>query len=120
MPATENLSASEAEQRVREIFAPYHGAIARHLDARAKAKRPTTLISLHSFTPVYGGVARPWQIGELYNRHDALADALLALLREQLVPGISPSATTSLTPWTTKPITPSPCMAKRAASACGD
>ena len=80
----ENLSASEAEQRVREIFAPYHGAIARHLDARAKAKRPTTLISLHSFTPVYGGVARPWQIGVLYNRHDALADALLALLRGQL------------------------------------
>ena len=28
-------------------------------------------------------MARPWQIGVLYNRHDALADALLALLRDQ-------------------------------------
>jgi predicted N-formylglutamate amidohydrolase len=79
----ENLTASEAAQREREIFAPYHGAIARHLDERKSASRKTILISLHSFTPVYGGVARPWQIGVLYNRHDALADALLALLREQ-------------------------------------
>ena len=39
------------------------------------------LISLHSFTPVYAGFTRPWQAGVLYNRHDALADALLALLR---------------------------------------
>lgn len=82
--ANENLTASDAVQREREIFAPYHGAIARHLDARAKEQRPTILISLHSFTPVYGGVARPWQIGVLYNRHDALADALFALLRGQL------------------------------------
>ena len=29
----EKVSAREAEQRVREIFKPYHGAIARHLDA---------------------------------------------------------------------------------------
>ena len=81
--ANENLSAAAAAQREREIFAPYHGAIARHLDERKSANRKTILISLHSFTPVYGGVARPWQIGVLYNRHDALADALLALLREQ-------------------------------------
>ena len=69
--------------RAREIFAPYHGAIARQLDERKSADRRTILISLHSFTPVYGGLARPWQVGVLYNRHDTLADALLALLRGQ-------------------------------------
>ena len=81
IPGNANLSAHEAELRAREIFAPYHSAIARHLDERKRAGRATILISLHSFTPVYGGVARPWQIGVLYNRHDALAEALLALLR---------------------------------------
>jgi predicted N-formylglutamate amidohydrolase len=48
---------------------------------RAKSKRPTILISLHSFTPVYRGVARPWHAGVLYNRYDPLAAALLALMR---------------------------------------
>jgi len=80
IPGNLNLSADEAATRVREIFAPYHGAIEKQLDARAKAKRATILISLHSFTPVYGGVGRSWQAGVLYNRYRALADALRAQL----------------------------------------
>ncbi len=76
----ENVSAQEAALRLREIFTPYHSTIARHLDARTNT-RPTILISLHSFTPVYAGVARPWHAGVLYNRYDPLAAALLALLR---------------------------------------
>ncbi len=75
-----NIAAQDAAARVREIFEPYHGAIARHLDARKNSKPPTILVSLHSFTPVYGGVARPWQAGVLYNRYRALADALRAEL----------------------------------------
>lgn len=80
IPGNENLSAADAARRVREIFEPYHGTIVRRLDARKDAGRPAILISLHSFTPVYGGFARPWQAGVLYNRYRTLADAL----REQL------------------------------------
>ena len=69
--------------RQRTIFTPYHRAIAKHLDARANAQRPTILISLHSFTAVYAGIPRPWQAGVLYNRDRALAGALLELLRSQ-------------------------------------
>ena len=72
----ENLPAAEAAARVREIFEPYHDTIAKHLDARRTSHPATILISLHSFTPVYGGFARPWQAGVLYNRYRALADAL--------------------------------------------
>lgn len=78
IPGNENVPLEDAASRVREIFAPYHLAIERHLEARKN--RPTFLISLHSFTPVYGGVKRPWQAGVLYNRYRALADAL----REEL------------------------------------
>jgi predicted N-formylglutamate amidohydrolase len=81
VPGNENVSAHDAALRLREIFTPYHGAIARHLDARKKAQRPTLLISLHSFTPAYAGVARPWHAGVLYHRYRALAAVLLALLR---------------------------------------
>lgn len=77
----ENLSEREAEQRRHEIFAPYHRTIAQHLDARAEARQPTILVSLHSFTAVYHGVARPWHAGVLYNRYSALAHALRDLLR---------------------------------------
>jgi predicted N-formylglutamate amidohydrolase len=76
IPGNENLSADEAAARAGKIFAPYHGAIEKQLDARTKAKRATILISLHSFTPVYGGVARVWQAGVLYNRYRVLADSL--------------------------------------------
>jgi predicted N-formylglutamate amidohydrolase len=76
----ENISTSDATARVREFFAPYHGTIVRHLDARKAAQRPAILISLHSFTPVYDGLVRPWQAGVLYNRYRALADALRAEL----------------------------------------
>jgi predicted N-formylglutamate amidohydrolase len=83
IPGNEKVSAAEAALRVREIFDPYHGSIARHLDARKKAKRLVILISLHSFTPVYGGVARVWQAGVLYNRYNALAVSLRDLLRSE-------------------------------------
>jgi predicted N-formylglutamate amidohydrolase len=36
---------------------------------------------LHSFTPVYAGIARPWHIGSLYHRDTRLPPLLLKLLR---------------------------------------
>jgi predicted N-formylglutamate amidohydrolase len=81
VPGNEAVTADDAAQRAREIFAPYHSMIARHLDARKNARRPTIMISLHSFTPVYVGALRPWHAGVLYNRYDPLAAALLALMR---------------------------------------
>ena len=81
VPGNEKVSAEEAAARRREIFEPYPAAIEKHLKARAVAKRETILISLHSFTPVYKGVARVWHAGVLYNRYNTLAGSLLALLR---------------------------------------
>lgn len=81
IPGNENASAQEVALRGREIFEPYHQAIERVLEARAQALRPTLLISLHSFTPVYAGIPRPWRAGVLYNRSSRLAHALRDLLR---------------------------------------
>ena len=41
------------------------------------------LVSLHSFTPVYAGIARPWHIGTLYNRDTHLPPLLLKRLRAE-------------------------------------
>ena len=39
------------------------------------------LVSLHSFTPVYAGIARPWHVGTLYQRDSRLPPLLLKGLR---------------------------------------
>ncbi len=51
------------------------------LDDRAGLGRPTILIAMHSFTPVFKGVARPMAAGMLYNRDPRLGRALMALLQ---------------------------------------
>ena len=41
------------------------------------------LVSLHSFTPVYAGVARPWHIAALYQRDTILPPLLLQAFRAE-------------------------------------
>jgi predicted N-formylglutamate amidohydrolase len=80
-----NLGLCEADRaaRIEAIFRPYHDAIAAALDHRAAQGRPTVLVALHSFTPVFKGVARPWHVAVLFNRDPRLAHALAELLRTE-------------------------------------
>jgi predicted N-formylglutamate amidohydrolase len=83
VPGNIGLSKPQMEARVREIFQPYHDRIAHELDKRRQAGRATVLIAMHSFTPVYDSVARPWHIGVLYNHDPRLAHKLIDLLRRE-------------------------------------
>jgi predicted N-formylglutamate amidohydrolase len=83
IPGNEGLSREDAEARQREIFDPYHHRIDEAIDARMRATRPTVLVSLHSFTPVYAGVARPWHIAALYQRDTILPPLLLQAFRTE-------------------------------------
>lgn len=70
VPANRDLSPRERADRVNAIHAPYQEAIAAELARRDSREQPTILVSLHSFTPVMDGLARPWQIGVLHSRGD--------------------------------------------------
>lgn len=83
IPRNEAISEAERAARRREIFDPYHHRIDAAIDRRLHDKQPTVLVSLHSFTPVYAGVARPWHIGALYNRDTVLPQLLLKHLRAE-------------------------------------
>ncbi len=83
IPGNEGLARDAAEARRRAIFEPYHRRIREVIDRRLRENVPTVLVSLHSFTPVYTGVARPWHIGTLYNRDTKLPPLLLKLLRAE-------------------------------------
>ena len=83
VPGNEGISREAAETRRAEIFDPYHRRIDEIIDQRRSTSMPTMLVSLHSFTPVYAGIARPWHIGTLYHRDTHLPPLLLKLLRAE-------------------------------------
>jgi len=83
IPGNRGLSEAGRTARVDGIFRPYHDRIAAALDRRQSEGRASALVALHSFTPVFKGVSRPWHVGVLYNRDARLAHPLLDLLRAE-------------------------------------
>jgi predicted N-formylglutamate amidohydrolase len=81
IPGNEALTREAAEARRREVFEPYHRRIEEAIDHRSRQGIPTVLVALHSFTPVYAGIARPWHVGTLYRRDTRLPSLLLKGLR---------------------------------------
>ena len=79
-----NRGVDEAErQRRRARYSdPYHAAIDRALAART-AGPEVRLCSIHSFTPVYDGCARPMEVGVLFDDHEAHAERLVASLARE-------------------------------------
>jgi predicted N-formylglutamate amidohydrolase len=71
-----NRHADDAEvaKRLQRFHAPYHAAIREEM---ARIGEKAILISIHSFTPSWKGVARPWDVGVLYGRDQRLAVPLM-------------------------------------------
>src|SRR6188768_2359877 len=80
IPGNKELSPALSAERARAIFHPYHARILSEFARRAHAAQPSVLIAMHSFTPTFMGVSRPWHAGMLYNRDPRLARALIELL----------------------------------------
>ena len=86
IPGNEALSEADRARRREAIFDPYHHEIARRLDARQAAGRRSILVAMHSFTPVFKGVARTVEVGVLYyvrTRLPELPRIMLDLLRAE-------------------------------------
>ncbi|WP_244488335.1 N-formylglutamate amidohydrolase [Devosia sp. Root436] len=78
--ANENLDAAERQYRIDHFHRPYHAAIETLLEARRHAGQDTVLVCLHSFTPVYHNIARPWPIGLIHGIDTRYTQALLDAL----------------------------------------
>ncbi len=81
IPGNQGLAHAAMTTRRRAIFDPYHRRIAEIIDRRLRDGVATVLVALHSFTPVYAGIARPWHVGTLYHRDTRLPPLLLKHLR---------------------------------------
>lgn len=81
IPANAALTPAEIDRRLARIFTPFHARVAAHLDRRSGANRPTRLVTIHSFTPVFMDVSRPWHCGILFNRSEAYTATLIRRLQ---------------------------------------
>jgi predicted N-formylglutamate amidohydrolase len=82
VPGNRDLSMAAREARLAACFTPYHNAIAARLDTFLASGHAPVLLSIHSFTPVMKGVARPWHIGILWDKDPRIPVPLLAALQE--------------------------------------
>lgn len=81
IPGNCNLSDSEREFRQHSVYDPFHAALSELVERRRASDPDLAVANIHSFTPVYRGVSRPWQVGVLSDVDRRLADALLRELR---------------------------------------
>jgi predicted N-formylglutamate amidohydrolase len=77
IPGNKNLLPSARLARTREIYRSFHRAIEDYLDQRAAEKRHTIVVTMHSFTPVYKGKSRDFDVGFLFDRDTWLANFLV-------------------------------------------
>jgi predicted N-formylglutamate amidohydrolase len=80
IPGNENLSAAAREARVALSWQPFHAAIEAVVRERLARGAETRLVSIHSFTPVYKSLHRPWHIGIIHDDDARLAAPLIAAL----------------------------------------
>ncbi|MDX6806676.1 N-formylglutamate amidohydrolase [Terrihabitans rhizophilus] len=82
IPGNARIGAEGIAQRIAHFHAPYHEAIARHLDIMAAADQAPAIIAVHSFTPVWKTEPRPWHAAVLWDRDPRLACPLIDSLRQ--------------------------------------
>lgn len=89
VPGNARVSDAERRRRLREYYEPYHSAVATMIRRacaardRDEAGSEVKLLSLHSFTPVFGGEERKVEIGVLFDEHEPLARRLGRALRRR-------------------------------------
>lgn len=77
IPGNRHLSPDDKLMRTREIYRPFHATVAEVLDRRAAEGTRSTVVTIHSFTPVYKGKPRAVELGILHDRDRSLADELI-------------------------------------------
>jgi predicted N-formylglutamate amidohydrolase len=80
IPGNQALSPDDRKARVEEIYAPFHAKIAAVLDDRRRRGARTIFLTVHSFTPVFKGVARSFDVSLVYDRDSSFSDVLVPLI----------------------------------------
>ena len=68
IPGNQDLDEAARQQRIDSFFRPYHGAIEARLDGFRERGIAPAVIAVHTCTPVFDRVVRPWHIGVMWDK----------------------------------------------------
>ncbi len=83
VPGNAKVDAAERAYRIAQFHKPYHDLIDDTLSAMIEVAAPPVIVSLHSFTPVWRGVPRPWHVTVLWDTDNRAVKPMLGGLRSQ-------------------------------------
>lgn len=75
VPGNRDLSQADRDARTKAYYRPFQTALMQAV----KAVTEPVIVTVHSFTPIYHGVARTVEIGILHDSDTRLADAMLEI-----------------------------------------
>jgi len=82
IPGNVSLRSEDRQQRIEEVFNPYHEAIAQELLKIEAAQNRAAVVAIHSFTPSMAGFDRPWHIGILWTEDQRMSKSLIKSLSQ--------------------------------------
>ena len=83
VPGNRDLDRAQVEERIARYYAPYHDTIAGRIAAARADGLVPIILSIHSFTPIWRGKARPWHIGVLWDKDGRVARPLMERLARE-------------------------------------
>ena len=79
----QTLSIEEVDRRLETYHAPYHDALDRAVADRQGQPGDMMLLSVHTFTPVFGDEVRSMDIGVLFHPYEGIARRLAQEIRAE-------------------------------------
>ena len=89
VPGNARIDEHEIDHRRRTFWQPYHDGIADLLKRMSATGVVPAIVCMHSFTPFWKDVPRPWHVGLLWDNDPRLAAPLLAALSSE--PDLQPA-----------------------------
>jgi predicted N-formylglutamate amidohydrolase len=81
IPGNRLLSESQRRRRAEEIYVPFHARVGEIIESRLGAGKPVIFVTIHSFTPVFKGIARNFDVGLLFDRDRRFSDLITPLVQ---------------------------------------
>ncbi|MGX5776121.1 N-formylglutamate amidohydrolase [Methylorubrum zatmanii] len=81
VPGNARIDAAGIAERIRRFYAPFDRAVDEAVAQAEAAAGPPMILTMHSFTPFWRTIARPWQVGVLYDRDERMSRPIIAALK---------------------------------------
>jgi len=77
IPGNVGISSQERKNRAEKYYKPFRDTLISVIEQTIQIKQKPIVVTIHSFTPVYAGIIRDFDLGILHDADARLADKLL-------------------------------------------